>query len=140
MTLVQAHLRFGREPLQIPYPEDFEGDKYDGGNTDFDDAEIYISTEPRFFTPDEIEVVQEYLKTLLYSQELIETGCIMIDEDDPLLEFDHDQLDALEQDQSLPQTRKPIGGGTRQLFERVLLIREYGYRGTGFKGLPGAKE
>jgi hypothetical protein len=140
MVLEQVHLRFNREPLQIRYPEDFEGDKYDGGNPDFDDTEFYVSTEPRFFSLDEISLIREYLKTLPYSQELVSTGCIMIDEDDPLLEFDHDQLDSLEQEQSLPPTRKPIGGGTRQLFERVLLIREAGYRGTGFKGLPGAKE
>ena len=140
MILKQANLRFCREPLQIPYPKNFDGDKYDGGNEDFEDGEFYISTEPRFFSLDEIKVIQDYLKTLPYSQELVETGCIRIDEDDPLMDFDHDQLDALEKEQSLPPSRKPINGGTRQLFERVLIIREAGYEGTGFKGLPGAKK
>ena len=140
MLLKQAKLRFPREPLQIRYPENFEGDKYDGGNEDFEDSELYISSEPRFFSLDEIKLIREYLKTLSYSQDLVETGCVRIDEDDPLIGFDHDQLDALEKEQSLPSSRKPINGGTRQLFERVLLIREAGYEGTGFKGLPGAKK
>ena len=140
MLLKQAQLRIGREPLQIRYPEDFQGDKYDGGNLDFDDNEFYVSTEPRFFSSDEIEIIREYLKDLPYPQDLVLTGCTMIDEEDPLLDLDHEQLDALEKDQLLPLTRKPIGGGTRQLFERVLLIREVGYEGTGFKGLSGVKE
>lgn len=139
MILKQAHLRIGREPLQIRYPEDFDGEKYDGGNLDFDDSEFHVSTEPRFFSLAEIEIIREYLKSLPYSQDLVLTGCTMIDEEDPLLELDHEQLDTLEKDQLLRSTRKPVGGGTRQLFERVLLIREAGYEGTGFKGLPGAK-
>lgn len=139
MLLKQAHLRVEREPLQIRYPEGFLGDKYDGGNPDFDDQEFHISTEPRFLSLDEIEIVRGYIKSLPYSQDLVLTGCVLIDEEDPLLGLDHDQLDALEKDQLLRSTRKPIGGGTRQLFERVLLIREAGYEGTGFKGLPGAK-
>lgn len=136
--LKQAHLRTSREPLQIRYPDGFDGEKYAG--EDEDDQEFYITTEPRFLTKDEIKLAREYIKTLSYPQELVLTGCTMIDPDDTLLDFDHDQLDELERTQGLPSTRKPPSGGTRQTFERVLLIREKGYEGTGFKSLEGSKE
>lgn len=138
MILKQVHLKAAKEPLQIRYPEGYEGEK--SADEDQDDGEFFITTEPRFLCEDEINLVREYVKTLSYSQELMFTGCTMIDPDDTLLDFDHDQLDALEETQGLPSTRKPPGGGTRQAFERVLLIREKGYEGTGFKSLSGAKE
>jgi len=138
MILKQAHLRTAREPLQIRYPDDYEGEK--NAAEDEDDPEFYITTEPRFLTDGEIKLVRDFVKNLSYPQELVLTGCTMIDPDDPLLEFDHDQLDELEKMQSLPLTRKHPSGGTRQAFERVLLIREQGYEGTGFKSLTGAKE
>lgn len=138
MILEQVHLRTSREPLQIRYPDGYQGEK--SADEDGEDDEFYVSTEPRFLCQDEIKLVREFIKTLSYSQELVLTGCTMIDPDDTLLGFDHDQLDALEKSQGMPSTRKPPGGGTRQTFERVLLIREKGYRGTGFKSLSGAKD
>jgi hypothetical protein len=134
MILKQVQLQNSREPLQIPYPPDFKGEKY--AEQDSEEQEFYLSSEPRFLTKDEIEVAQEYLKTIWYSPKLSFTGCVMIDPEDPLLDFNHDQLDRIEKEQNLPSSRKHPTGGTRQMFERVLLIRERGYEGTGFKSLP----
>jgi hypothetical protein len=134
MLLKQVQLQNPREPLQIRYPDDFTGEKHAG--EDSEDLEFYISTEPRFLTNDEIDLVNEFLKKIPYPQKLVPTGCVMVDPDDPLWGFDHDRLDKVEKEQNLPSSRKHPNGGTRQLIERILLIRERGYEGNGLKSLP----
>lgn len=138
MLLKQVYLQNAHEPLQIPYPPNYSGEKTKV-DEDSDDQEFHVSTEPRFLTQDEIDLVNDFLKRSVYPQKLLLTGCVMIDPDDPLLDVDHDKLDKVEADQGLPNSRKHPNGGTRQIYERVLLIRERGYEGNGLKSLPLAR-
>ncbi len=130
----QVCLRSGREPLQIAYPEGFSGVKFDPEST-----EINISREMRLLSQDEIAVVERYLdpKNLPYKQSL-NYGAIMVDQDDPLLQIDHDALNQVEKDSSLASTEFAIGGGRRSLYERVLILRESGFAGNGSKSLSPA--
>jgi hypothetical protein len=128
----QVYLKSNKEALQIPYPVNFpEAEK----SLDPDDREIHLNSSPRWLTPSEIEVVEAYLQTLPYAQSLLLTGAVAIDESDPLLTLTLEQLDEMEAEESLPSTKYSIGGGIRQLNERVLIIRESGYSGVGRKQL-----
>lgn len=136
MTLKrQVYLTLSKEPLQINYPAGFKGAK----SVDIDDPGFHISTHPRFLTDDEIEIAQSYILKLPYRQILGFTGCVLISPNDPLLQFDQARLDKLEQDNKLPNSRYAATGGERSLKERVLLIRENGYTGTGSKSLVSSK-
>ncbi len=125
--LRQAYLKKKAEPLQIAYPEGWQGAK---SGDEFGD-EIYISSMPRMLTEDEVSLVQDYLKKLPYPQELALTGCVMVDSEDPLLQMSHTELTALERTEDLPQTHSVQGKGLRSTFDRVLIIREQGHQGTG---------
>lgn len=125
MTLSQCHLRFAKEPLQIPYPRNFSGQK----SVSEDDLGFFISQEPRFLTNDEIGLVRAYLPKLPYSQDLVLTGCVMIDSNDPMLDYSHDRLDEVERRHKLSSSRYAPGGGERAVRERVLIVRESGILG-----------
>lgn len=127
----QAYLKSNKEALQIPYPPDFQGQK----SLDADDLEIYLGVTPRWLTEDEIAIAQAYLATLPYSQELLFTGAVAIDESDPLLTLSLEELDQVEAEENLPSTKHSLDGGVRQLTERVLILREAGYNGVGRKQL-----
>ncbi len=134
--LKQVQLRSNLEPLQIPYPPDFEGEK----SGEPEDEEFFLDTVPRFLTSDECAVAKTYIQQLHYPQELIYTGCTLIDSDDPLLEFSQEQLDELEKTAQLASTSEAPGGGRLTVQQRVLLIREGGYEGDGKKALNGSKK
>ena len=132
----QAQLKNAREPLQVPYPLDFLGIK---SSNNPDDTSIFISTEPRFLSDDEVKLIQGYVKGLNYDQSLVLTGCVMIDSDDPLLKCTHEQLNKIESENYLLSTAKiPTKGGKPSIQQRVLLIRERGYFGTGVPRLHSA--
>lgn len=120
------------EPLQIPYPDGYEGAKSVGK----DDSEFYLSTLPRWVTPEELELANQYVSRLPYPQSVKRMGPVLIDENDPLLSCDHDALDQAEISAQAPNTRNAPGGGTRSIYERVLLLRETGYMGGSSKVLP----
>lgn len=113
----QAYLGRRSEPLQIPVP----------GRR----AELHLTTQPRWLDAEEVAAAQAYINDLSYPQTLVLTGAVIGDADDPLLNFSHDELDMLESELGLPNTRKPKAGGTRMLPERVYLIRERGYTNGG---------
>jgi hypothetical protein len=123
------------EPLQIPYPKDFKGDRRYPELSE----EIFISSgQMSDLTLDEIKVVENYLKKLPYPQELIfGTDLGVLQEDDPLLKMTQDQLDKLEQQEGLSSSRSSPNGGDRTIFERVIGIRVDGnYDGNGMLSLP----
>jgi hypothetical protein len=134
MPLIEAALRHPKEPLQIPYPRNYQGEK-SGRESD---AEFHISCEPRYLTPGEIEVAETFVKKLPYTQVLDRTGAVIIG-DDSLLEKDHDYLDDIEKAQGLSNTRYVSGTSERAVAERVLIIRERGYFGNGSKILDSKK-
>lgn len=134
MALLEVNLRHPKEPLQISYPRDFMGQK-SGREAD---AEFHISCEPRFLTPEEIEVAEAFIKKLPYTQALDRTGAVLVG-DDSLLEKDHDYLDDIEKAQSLPNTRFVSGTSERATAERVFIIRERGYFGNGSKILDSKR-
>lgn len=127
----QVHLQYAKEPLQIPYPPNFAGAK-----TKDDVGEIFISSQPRLLTSDEIEVVESYISKLPYRQQLVLTGLVMIDQNDPLLEYDHSQLDELEKQHSVSNTRYVPGSGERSPHERVLILRELGISSNAIFSIP----
>lgn len=121
---VEASLKSPRETLQIPYPQKFNpGDK-----THIDDREIIAGYEPRYYTEPELAVVEAYLPRLPYSQSLIRTGAILIGDDILLTATDAD-LDLIEVTAGLPSSRQIDSNCPRSLRERVLIVRELGYRG-----------
>lgn len=128
----QAALLKPVEPLQITVPTAFAG-----ARTNPDASQLYVSTEYQIYTSDEIALIDQYLTKLPYPQSLI-LGALFIDEYDPLLAYSHDQLDAIEKQESLSLTRKAPGGGERATRERVLILRESGYSGVGARALSGS--
>lgn len=132
--LKQVQLRSNQEPLQIPYPPDFDGEK----SGEEEDEEFFLDTIPRFLTKDECDLAKNYIATLHYPQDLVYTGCTLIDPDDPLLNFSQEQLDELEKNAQLSSTSEASGGGRLTIQQRVLLIRENGYEGDGKKALNGS--
>lgn len=129
----QAALAKAVEPLQIVVPPDFMGDRMNP-----DASQLYVSTEYQIYTTDELDLIQTYLDKLPYPQALT-LGAFFIAEDDPLLESSHDHLDEIEAREAFPGTRKAPGGGERSTRERVLILREKGYRGTGAKALNSSR-
>jgi hypothetical protein len=130
-TQQQVALRLGREPLQIPVPEDFTGDRSS------DEPEIFLGTQFHPLTFDEIKLCIAFISTLPYKQSLMK-GAIILDEEDPLLTADHEKLNAVELENNLPNSEFVFQGGKRSPFERVLLIREQGVLGSGNKQLTAA--
>ena len=124
-------LKNGHEPLQIHISDEFKGERSSYEN------EIYLEKSPKALTFDEIEYCQKYINTLKYKQLLV-LGAVLVSEDDALLKLDPDALDALELKQSLRNTRKVSNGGERSVYERVLIIRESGYKLNGSPELVGA--
>lgn len=125
-----AYLKHGKEPLQIQIPENFQGQRSS------EEEEIFLSTLPLVLTDDEIVLCRAFCKTLPYKQDVV-TAAVFLDEDDPLLEADHAKLNTLEREAGLANTEFAKQGGQRSTYERVLLIREGGYLGTGSKQLLG---
>ena len=123
-----VRLKNSVEPLHIPYPENYQGQK-----TDSEDSEFNLSTIPRRLTLDEITLAKEYVSLLPYKQSLAFPNGVFLDESDPLLNKTHDQLDQIEGQNRLKNTRK--GGKNssleRTLLERVVRIRQSGYTGNG---------
>lgn len=129
--LLQVRLLQTSEPLQIPYPDGWEGER--SGQPD--DPTLLINQFPRWVTPDEELLIKDYISRLPYRQSLERTGAVRIDADDPLLSATHDELDMVEASAQLKNTRSLIGGGTRSIQERVLILRERGYRGGAFRAI-----
>ena len=127
--LQQIALSRNGEPLQIMIPEDFQGERSS------EETQLMLTTQFHSFTLDEIELIREYLTTLPYTQTL-SMGAVMLGEDDPLLDSDHDFLDSIEARESLSKTRFVNGGGENSIMNRVLLIRESGFFGRGKAALP----
>lgn len=133
MASQQVSLSKSIEPLQIRVP-----DSFDGQRTDPERTEIYITTRMTLLTLDEInDVVKPYLNSLPYPQSL-NYGAVFIDEDDPLLGRSQEELDAIERSTSLPNSRYARGTQQRSTRERVLIIRERGYFGSGQRALNGS--
>lgn len=114
------------EPLQIPYPENFQGEK-----TDVDEEEFFLTTMPRKLSDEEIDLAKEYIDRLPYRQSLVYTGAVFLDESDSLLNKSHDQLDEIERRNHLSNTRYSPRGGSRSILQRVVKIRQTGYEGNG---------
>ncbi len=129
--LLQVKLQRSGEPLQIPYPESWEGER--SGTAE--DTTLLVNQMPRWVTPDEELLIKDYIAKLPYRQSLERTGAVQIDADDPLLSATHDELDTAEAAAQLANTRSLIGGGTRSIQERVLILRERGYRGGAHRAI-----
>ena len=130
----QTALSHSVEPLQIPYPKGFKGERRHPELSE----EIFISTEMTELTLDEIQVVKKFLEKLPYSQSLrFGTDLGVLQEDDPLLKLTAEQLDRLEAQENFTPSRVSPNGGERTIFERVLQIRvDGGYDGNGRLSLP----
>lgn len=137
MQQIQAHLMFPGETLQIPYPPGFSRLDKSGQQAD---QEFHLSTTPRYLSSPEIAVAEAFIAQLPYRQQLVKTGAILLDANDPLLLKDHDELDRVEAQSNLSNTRKAPTGGMRSIRERVILIRERRYQGTGELALPATVE
>lgn len=117
----QCHLQFVGESLQVPYPADFPEVEKTGFASD---ESFFISAVPKWLSVGEINVARAYINSLPTRQSLVELGATLLDEDDPLFEMDHDELDQLEEAAGFENTRQAPGGGERQKRERAYLIRE----------------
>lgn len=135
MARKQIHLKFGREPLNIPYPPGFKGQK--SGN--YQDEEFILSVMPRSLTDDEIALAEKFIKTLPYQQQIVHTGCLFLDEQEPLMNLTHEELDRLEEENALENSSLSPGRGQRSILERVLTIRHAGYEGSGRLALSAGK-
>jgi hypothetical protein len=124
-------LKYGHEPLQIYISDEFAGERSGYEN------EIYLEKSPIALTQDEIDHCQKYVKSLNYKQSLV-LGAVLVDGDDALLQLSQDTLDEIELKQSLQNSRKVGNGGQRSAYERVLIIRESGYKLNGSPELVGA--
>jgi len=126
------------EPLQIPYPKGFKGERRHPELSE----EIFITTEMTDLTLDEIAVVEKFLEKLPYDQSLIfGTDLGVLQEDDPLLKMTPAQLDKLERQEGFQPTRISPNGGERTILERVIILRvDGGYDGNGVPSLPAGEE
>ncbi|MGB3203665.1 MAG: hypothetical protein WBB28_01615 [Crinalium sp.] len=124
----EASLKHNRPTLFVPYPADYAGEK----SGDESDESFSLSVRPRYLTEDEIHLAEALCKKLPYPQIVMTSGAVLLSEGDPLLEADQDYLDELELSLGVANTRS-VGNGTRATVERVLLIREAGYKGNGHK-------
>lgn len=126
---VQAHLLLSGESLQIPYPKGFNPRSKIAAERS--DPEFHLTTTPRWLSPDEIELAEKFIDDLPYQQKLVKTGAVLIDANDPLLTKTHDELDGVERQLQLGNTRRGPTGSPRNIRERVILIRERNYLGNG---------
>jgi hypothetical protein len=118
--------------LFIRYPADYKGER----SSDSQDDEFYLSDKPRYLTAGELTLAEKEVAKM--KQTLVFTGAVLIDPADPLLNYSHDQLDAIERDNSFPCSRKSPAGGTRSIYERVLILRERGYESNAAKFLASS--
>ena len=137
MIQKQVCLKYGFEPLQIPYPEGYRGRR---SNSENQDAEFHLSSRPRFLYTDEIELAEAYVKKLPYSQQVTYTGAVLHDSD-PLLEATtHEAIDKIESTNGMPSSRNISGSGQRNLADRISIVRERGYLGNGSQAIAPAVE
>lgn len=122
----QVRLENPVEPLQIPYPRGFMGQK-----SEMDEEEFMLTTLPRTLYDEEIDLAKEYIDRLPYRQKLVYTGAVFLDENDALLSKTHDQLDALEKKLNFKNSKLSPRGGIRTILQRVVMIRQQGYEGNG---------
>lgn len=122
----QVRLQNPVEPLQVPYPRGFRGRK-----SEMDEEEFTLTIIPRKLYDEEIDLAKELIDQLPYRQELVYTGAVFIDENDPLLSKTHDQLDMLEQKLNFKNSKKSPRGGIKTILQRVVIIRQQGYEGNG---------
>jgi hypothetical protein len=118
----QAHLQLSGESLQIPYPSDFPEHEKTGGVSD---ESFFLSAIPKWLSVREIKAAREYIQSLGTRQSLVELESTLLDENDPLLGMNNDQLDQVEEEVGMENTRTAPGGGERQPRERAYLIREW---------------
>lgn len=119
MLLKQAHLKRPGESLQVTYPPNYRGQR----SFPIEADEFFVGSEPLFLTNGEIELVQALTTKLPYRQEIILTGAVLVDSNDPLLLMTDDELDEVESVLGLESSRDPSGAelSTR---ERVYRTRE----------------
>jgi len=115
--------------LFVDYPPEYKGERTDG----LQEEAFYLSDKPRYLNLEEIELAQAQASR--YHQSLVFTGAVLIDSADPLLQASHPQLDRIESEAKLPNTRKSPAGGTRSTYERVLILRERGYESNAARFL-----
>ena len=112
----------------IDYPEGFKGEK---SEENIREKAFFVSSEPRWLTLDEIDLVAKYLLDFNKgqfgkSQALVYTSAVLIDADDLLLKATHAELNQIEKVNGLKNSQYSIAGGQRSIYERVLIIREQG--------------
>jgi len=119
---------------QITYPPDYQGEK----SGDEDDESFSLSTQPRFLTSDEVELAEDYIKSIPDSQRLLYTGAVLVDPEDSLLKASLDDLRKIIDQENL---KIPVeaSGGTLPVQAVVLAIREAGYQGNGKRAIAGGK-
>jgi hypothetical protein len=127
----QVRLTHNTGELSIAYPPDWNKPKSFPNSPTFS-----IPSSKRFTTLDEseIELAIATIAKRNIKQALV-FGATFLDENDPLLEKSHKELDAMERDLGQPSTATNPDGGRPSVHERVLRIREAGYRGNGSKEL-----
>jgi hypothetical protein len=122
--LVEAYLAEPRESLQVPVP-----DSYRGARRDNEDPTIHITTQPAYFTPGEIELVEAHVAKLKYTQSVILTGAKIVGAA-PLLEASAKQLDEIEKSIGSGSTKLLDDGSDRPLLDRALILLENGFEGV----------
>lgn len=123
--LIQAHLQRSGEPLQIPYPEGFGGEK----SGDPDESGFFLTALPRLLTRDEYAIAQTFIKILPYPQGLTRTGLVLMGTADPIAALTTEQISRLEALLGYADAAIAPGGGPRSHQERAILIRDRGYVG-----------
>ena len=118
MITYQVKLKKPGKGVWVQYPEDFSGQRTD------DELEVFIDQAPRPMSKDEIAYVRQYLEGQGIANELEETEALFLDAEDPIAKLDHEQLDRLEENLNLSNTRTSNAGGERTTLERVLILRE----------------
>jgi hypothetical protein len=118
MITYQVKLKKFGKGIWVTFPEDFPGQRTDT------ELEIFLDQAPTNLSRDEITYIRDYFKKHSISNELEETDALFLDANDPIAKLDHDQLDQLEENLNLQNTRNSNAGGERALIERVLIIRE----------------
>lgn len=119
-TTALVKLGVAQEPLLIPYPENWSGEK----SVENSDRSFFLSCSPRTLSMDEIELAKSYVKELPYHQTVVFMGGVLVSPDDPLFAASASELSAYERRQGLPVTERNQSGGRRLPRERVHMIRE----------------
>ena len=122
--LIEAHLAEPRESLQVPVPESFRGRRRDN-----EDESLHVTTQPAYYTADEISLIEGHILKLRYTQSLVLTGSKLIG-NDPLLEASVKQIGEIEKAIGSGSTKILDDGSDRPLLDRVLILRENGFEGS----------